>query len=335
MVNLTHSSNKPMNFILVLASVSVGDHSIFGLPSALICFIASVIFILMFQKRYLYPKLYLYWLSSVVLLLTFNFFLQRYSYAGFEYYLSCLFLSSVFPLIARKNFFCMLRNSNFAKFLFFICLLYLVTNGDRGFIFGPNVLYRVLYFISIILFGTLTIYVASLVAMATLSRGAVATYFFFGISKKPVFFSLIIFVVILSAILLNEYSRFLPRFLIFYDVGGSNSVGDRAKIMFSVNLETLLYGMPAVLNEYTFIKYPHNSVIESIWMFGIFSFLFWFPFVICFLKTSNYGRAIMILLIVPTFFSGGFLDNILWLSFALSSGLILSDRKGRLLYERE
>lgn len=316
-----------MNYILVLGSVSVGDHSIFGVPSALICFIAATSYIWIIKKDYSYPKIYLYWLFGLVVLISSNFLLQRYSYAGLEYYLSCLTLCSVFPLISNKSLFFKMINSKFAKVLFIIFLLYLVQNGDRGFVFGPNVLYRLLYLVSIFLFGSLTLYVASLVAMATLSRGAVATYFCYMVWKKPIFVFLIIFFVIMSIILLNEYVFTLPRFLTFYDVGSSNSLGDRVKIIFSVNLETLLYGMPAIAGEYAFIKYPHNSVIESIWMFGIFSFLFWFPLSLCFFNTSTYGRVIMILLIVPTFFSGGFLDNILWLSFAFASGLNLSSQK--------
>ncbi|MBC54493.1 MAG: hypothetical protein CMQ34_11725 [Gammaproteobacteria bacterium] len=203
----------------------------------------------------------------------------------------------------------------------------LISDG-RGFIFGPNVLYRVILFLSfcsglrfVYFLGTL------LVPVATLSRGAFVTSFIVFLQyfqRKNAIFILIFSIVLLfllsflTATLVDGVQ--LPRYLSLYDYGGSTSILDRQSVAASLlDSQVLIFGMTDSLREsqYGFIVYPHNSIIELIWAYGIFGVFFFTYLVFCFFRiNSHFAKVLFLILFIPTLFSGGYIDNMVAVFFS-------------------
>lgn len=209
----------------------------------------------------------------------------------------------------------------------FLMIGALVDDG-RGFIFGPNVLYRVILFLSFCS-GLRYVYLlgAVLVPIATLSRGAFVTSFIVFlqyIQRKNTIFILLFSIALLfllsffTATLVDSIQ--LPRYMSLYDYGGSTSILDRQSVVASIlDLQVLIFGMSDLMIEfqYGFIVYPHNSIIELIWAYGIFGVFFFMYLVFCFFRIkSHFAKVLFLILFIPTLFSGGYIDNMMAVFFS-------------------
>lgn len=191
----------------------------------------------------------------------------------------------------------------------------LVTLG-RDFIFGPNIMYRQVLFAALILPGWLAVILMIFGNIATQSRGAFLSSGLFLMTKYRWTIQLGVIVsvfLILITVLVLGGSSDLPRFMRIYDSDSSNSISDRYLVLSSLSYKTLIWGIDnsAVLKDFGFIKYPHNSVVEFIWWYGIIGFLFAsYLFYVFFVKYfSRFSLTLFVVFIFPTLLSGGYLDN--------------------------
>lgn len=220
--------------------------------------------------------------------------------------------------------------------MFFITGVYL--SGSRGFIFGPNILYRVLLFIYVfssllilrreknIQFMILTLFVI-LALTVNGSRGGVAVFsvvfililYKFGSRKTFLVGSLVSGLLFITYLLAVD----LPRAFIFTDYSGSNSILDRLTILKS-SVSTIFnypFGMGEVgfKNKFTFIHYPHNQILEFLLYYGILGLVLSCLVIIALLKVRNTDFGIINLtLFLPTLFSGTLTDNFMIYSWILS-----------------
>ena len=153
--------------------------------------------------------------------------------------------------------------------------------------------------------------------MATFSRGSIATYIL-SIVSNLTFKKIILaigFLVFSYWVIATNIE--LPRVLRFYDTEGSNSLLDRFLVFDSIIPENLLFGVSAK-NDFQFIKYPHNSLVEFIWMFGIFGLFISIWLIYQVFKSTSPTKGLSLLFFVPTLFSGGYIDNLPWLIVGLA-----------------
>lgn len=157
-----------------------------------------------------------------------------------------------------------------------------------------------------------------LVPLISKSRGAVVSLLVYAsllkLNKNRIFKSVIgafiggfsIYLILPQVAELNiSFSRL---FLFSLENG---SINDRIKVFKFLNFETLIFGLSTIeWNALTnFIKYPHNIFLELVFKYGFLGLMF-FIYSLYHIGKQIITKKILLLLIIPLFFSGSLLDNL-------------------------
>lgn len=343
--NRLHKNNItiPMLFSLIF----IGDYNLGGIQVGWIILLLIYTYLMILEKSS--RKLIL---STTILISALAlFFIKMYSYFD-EKYISYTFLmaGSIMPS------YYLIRNIKVSPGKGHICVLMMlmffvlgvIIKGDRGFIFGPNILYRVIIFL----------YVMALLVRYQSCKSVyillLAIFVGSGLLINGSRGGILVFVVVNFLLLLKNYKAIsltiaalslffvsqtamltsvLPRAITFVDMQGSNSISDRISVYTTLpevlSANPLGLGNAGFVTTFSYIKYPHNQILEFMIYFGWIGvafalYLMWSIFKI---KNESNHFIIAVLLFLPILFSGTLFDNYGIISILIALGLMNYPRK--------
>jgi len=309
--------NSIIHFVLLFSIIFVGDYALFGLPVIIIVTLTCLS--LLVDKRRLFSQKKLNNYSYILLLLAILEIYQIiFGYGNYQifWHLICYsILTHVIPGIRIKI------NPIFV-IIIYILLLVVFYNSRIEFIFGPNIWYRILFFFWI--FTNLHSTYLVTVPIISNSRGALVSILIYFLTKFRIKFKYIIFVILTVSLIfwgINFYFDILPNELkrLFLFSRENGSLNDRIKVFDFINIKSILVGLNKEEWEllHSFIRYPHNIILELILKYGIFGIILILMSLPIIRKNIQHEKK-LILILLPLLFSGSILDNLGSITFLFS-----------------
>lgn len=307
---------KLYSFLILFSVNFIGDYNIWNVP-AIIFVLPAVLIPLGFRKNYLLSKknlVFSLFLISFLIIDLFKSIIELTNWQLIIHYLS-------FAIIVHGlNNYNLSLSKNFTRILMLV-LTAIFIYSRIDFIFGPNIWYRILFFL-IIFSGLPPLYLV-LVPLISKSRGAIISFLLYlgilKLNRRRILLSLLLLILGSTSIYLifpkiadlnNSFSRL---FLFSLENG---SLNDRVKVFSFLNFKSLIFG----LNQFewnaltSFIKYPHNIFLELVFRYGIIGLIF-FNYSLYHIVKQIRTMKIILLLVTPLLFSGSLLDNLGLLTF--------------------